>query len=59
VTYGEMNIQNYQPAPDNVALPMSTTWVFIGLLAVRELGIRLNIDRKIKKNIGRIVLADL
>ena len=40
-------------------LPMSTTWVFIGLLAGRELGIRINLDKKIKKKVARLVFADL
>ena len=40
-------------------LPMSTTWVFIGLLAGREIGIRLRTDKKLKKEIVREVLVDL
>lgn len=40
-------------------LPMSTTWVFIGLLAGRELGLRLNIDRKISKGTAQMVFSDL
>ena len=40
-------------------LPMSTTWVFIGLLAGRELGIQLNLHRKISKYISRMIFADL
>jgi hypothetical protein len=40
-------------------LPMSTTWVFIGLLAGRELGIRLNIDKKLNKATTKMVFADL
>lgn len=40
-------------------LPMSTTWVFIGLLAGRELAIRLNLERKISGKALRIVFADL
>ena len=40
-------------------LPMSTTWVFIGLLAGRELGMRLNIKGKVTNNITRMVFADL
>ena len=40
-------------------LPMSTTWVFIGLLAGREIGIRLNLERKITKRISKMVFADL
>ncbi|MBC2594746.1 hypothetical protein H5P28_10785 [Ruficoccus amylovorans] len=38
-------------------IPMSTTWVFLGLLAGREIALCLGIDRKIKKktyaNVGR------
>lgn len=40
-------------------LPMSTTWVFIGLLAGREVGIKLNMHGKIKPRTSRIVFADL
>ncbi|MCB0641343.1 MAG: hypothetical protein KDC44_06870 [Phaeodactylibacter sp.] len=40
-------------------LPMSTTWVFIGLLAGRELAIRLRLEGKITKGVARMVLADL
>jgi hypothetical protein len=40
-------------------LPMSTTWVFIGLLAGRELAIRLKIEKKIRKNTLRIITSDL
>ncbi|MEM9886631.1 MAG: hypothetical protein AAF849_12125 [Bacteroidota bacterium] len=40
-------------------LPMSTTWVFIGLLAGRELAIRLNLERKISSHAARMVFADL
>ena len=40
-------------------LPMSTTWVFIGLLAGRELGIRLNLEKKISRVVMRIILSDL
>lgn len=40
-------------------LPMSTTWVFIGLLAGREIGMRLNLERKITKKISKMVFADL
>lgn len=40
-------------------LPMSTTWVFIGLLAGREIGMRLNLEGKITKKISRMVFADL
>lgn len=40
-------------------LPMSTTWVFIGLLAGREFGIRIRTDHKLKKETLREVLVDL
>ncbi|MGB0985165.1 MAG: hypothetical protein ACPG19_14030, partial [Saprospiraceae bacterium] len=40
-------------------LPMSTTWVFIGLLAGREIGIRLNLEKKLTKATTRMVFADL
>ncbi len=40
-------------------LPMSTTWVFIGLLAGREIGIRLNLEGKLSKAISKMVLKDL
>ena len=40
-------------------LPMSTTWVFIGLLAGRELGIRALVDGKLKKGTLSMVFADL
>lgn len=40
-------------------LPMSTTWVFIGLLAGRELGMRINLEKRISSNITRMVFADL
>ena len=40
-------------------LPMSTTWVFIGLLAGREIGIQLNLHRKFSKTISKMIFADL
>lgn len=40
-------------------LPMSTTWIFIGLLAGRELGIKYNLDSKIKNKVRTKVFADL
>lgn len=39
-------------------LPMSTTWVFIGLLAGREIGIRLNLEGKLSKVISKMVFKD-
>lgn len=40
-------------------LPMSTTWVFIGLIAGREIGIRLNLERKLTKAVTKMVFSDL
>lgn len=40
-------------------LPMSTTWVFIGLLAGREIGLHLNIEKKITSRISKMIFADL
>ncbi|MEL7120675.1 MAG: hypothetical protein AAFO07_14585 [Bacteroidota bacterium] len=40
-------------------IPMSTTWVFIGLLAGRELAIRFQLEKKITKNIWKMVGMDL
>ena len=40
-------------------LPMSTTWVFIGLLAGRELGIRFKLDRKLTAREWKPIIADL
>jgi len=40
-------------------MPMSTTWVFIGLLAGRELGIRLNLEKTISKKVAGMVFSDL
>ncbi len=40
-------------------LPMSTTWIFIGLLAGRELAIRFMIDGKLQKEEVRDVISDL
>lgn len=40
-------------------LPMSTTWVFIGLLAGRELAIRLRLEGKINKLIAKDIAFDL
>lgn len=40
-------------------LPMSTTWVFIGLLAGREIGMRINLDKKLSKGTVQMVFADL
>ncbi|MEM8527557.1 MAG: hypothetical protein AAGG68_23145 [Bacteroidota bacterium] len=40
-------------------LPMSTTWVFIGLLAGRELGIRLNWEGKLTSQTTKMIFSDL
>lgn len=40
-------------------LPMSTTWVFIGLLAGRELAVRFRLDNKLTKSEVKDVAGDL
>ena len=40
-------------------LPMSTTWVFIGLLAGREIGMRIHLDKKLSRDTLQMVFADL
>ncbi len=40
-------------------IPMSTTWVFIGLLAGREITIRYLLDKRFNKNVIRDVALDL
>lgn len=40
-------------------LPMSTTWVFIGLLAGREIGIRINLEKRLSSTTAKMVFADL
>jgi len=40
-------------------IPMSTTWLFIGLLAGREIAIRINLEKTVTKATGRMVLMDL
>ena len=40
-------------------LPMSTTWVFIGLLAGREIAIRYRLDNKLSKGELKAVVSDL
>ena len=40
-------------------LPMSTTWVFIGLLAGRELAIRYQLDKKVSKSEWKPIAMDL
>jgi len=39
-------------------VPMSTTWVFLGLLAGRELAIRYQLDKKIKRKTARNLMSD-
>jgi len=41
------------------SIPMSTTWVFLGLLAGREIAIRWRIDNRLDKNDIKGVLLDL
>lgn len=40
-------------------IPMSTTWVFIGLLAGREIAIRWQLDGRLQGRITKMVLLDL
>jgi len=40
-------------------LPMSTTWVFIGLLAGRELAIRIHLDKKVSGKVSKMIFSDL
>lgn len=40
-------------------IPMSTTWVFVGLLAGREIAIRLRLEKKLGGNIRKMLLLDL
>ncbi|NJO86854.1 MAG: hypothetical protein HC821_02020 [Lewinella sp.] len=40
-------------------LPMSTTWLFVGLLAGRELGIQLRIKGSTNDNLMRTIFSDL
>ncbi|WP_293056928.1 hypothetical protein [Okeania sp. SIO2B3] len=39
-------------------MPMSTTWVFIGLLAGREIAIAHNFQNREMKDVGQIILSD-
>lgn len=39
-------------------MPMSTTWVFLGLLAGREIGIALRLRHRGKKQVSNIVFSD-
>lgn len=40
-------------------IPMSTTWLFVGLLAGREIAIRINLEGRVSKETTRMVLMDL
>ncbi len=40
-------------------IPMSTTWVFIGLLAGREIGIQFNLERKLSRRVTSMAFMDL
>ena len=40
-------------------VPMSTTWVFIGILAGREIGMRLNQHKTLDKGSKKLVIKDL
>jgi len=44
------------PWPTN--MPMSTTWVFLGLLAGREIGIALRLRHRGKKQVSTLVFSD-
>jgi hypothetical protein len=40
-------------------IPMSTTWLFVGLLGGREIAIRILLEKKVSKETQKIVLRDL
>jgi len=40
-------------------LPMSTTWIFIGLLAGREIAINLSLDKRLSPRVRRMIVSDL
>lgn len=40
-------------------LPMSTTWVFIGLLAGREIAMRLRLEKRLSRHVLGMVFSDL
>ncbi len=40
-------------------VPMSTTWVFIGLLAGREIGLQLRLQGKLSRRIVKMIFSDL
>lgn len=39
-------------------IPMSTTWLFVGLLAGREIGIRINLEGKLTNDITQMIIKD-
>jgi len=39
-------------------IPMSTTWLFVGLLAGREIGIRINLEGKLTREITQMIIKD-
>jgi len=39
-------------------MPMSTTWVFLGLLAGREVGIALRLRHRSKKQVSNLIFKD-
>lgn len=39
-------------------LPMSTTWVFVGLLAGREIAMRIRLEKKLSANTRNMVIGD-
>mgnify|MGYP001180603164 FL=1 len=49
---------NGMSAPWPTNLPMSTTWIFLGLLAGREIGIALKLRHRGKKRVAQLVLSD-
>jgi phosphate/sulfate permease len=40
-------------------IPMSTTWLFVGLLAGREIAIKVALEKKVSKSTQQMVLQDL
>lgn len=44
------------PWPDK--LPMSTTWVFLGLLAGREIALAIKLRHRSRKAVGRLIFVD-
>ena len=50
----KMDILKIWPAK----MPMSTTWVFLGLLAGREVGLMLRLRHRSKKKVGKLIYGD-